>query len=402
MAQFIYQVRDEFGNIDSGVVSANSLSEAAETVRAGGKVILSIRPESGTGGGIFPANKRIKRDQVIYLTTQLAVMVDTGVPLTEALDVIAEQTDHSGLKALLTDVAGRVKSGTEFSAALAEYPRVFDRLLIAMMHASEASGTMGQMLQRASEYMEREREIRKRIKGAMTYPVCMMVFCVLIVVGLLIFVLPRFEKIYANKGAILPLPTRLLLSASSLLVDYWPAMLLGVAVAVTAAVMYLRSPAGRIMLDRIRLKMPVLGTMYRKAYLARSMRTLATMISSGVNMLDGLEITAQVAGNHFYASLWREVGQRVKEGSTVCEPLFEADLVPKPISQMISAGERTGRLGAVLDRIARFCEEDLKVGVKTVTQLIEPAMIVVMGLIIGGIALALLLPVFSISRVVAH
>jgi type IV pilus assembly protein PilC len=256
------------------------------------------------------------------------------------------------------------------------------------------------MLQRASEYLGQERETLKRVQGAMIYPMCLMSFCVLVVVGLLIFVLPRFEKIYAGKGAALPAPTRLLLGISHGMVDYWYIVLGVTAAAGTGLYFFFRSPNGKLFLDTVRIKLPLIGGMYRKAYLARSLRTMATMISTGVSLLDGLEITAQVAGNRHFADIWDSVARQAREGFSVSEELAQHSLVPGTVTHMIAAGERTGQLAKVMDRVAEFCEQDVAVAVKSVTSLIEPIMIITMGILIGGIAMALLLPVFSMSKLV--
>jgi type IV pilus assembly protein PilC len=349
-----------------------------------------------------PPRKHIRQDDVIYFATQLAVMVDTGVPLTEALNAIAQQTEHAGFQALVRDLAEEIRGGVEFSAALERRPKVFGRLFIALMKASEASGKMGTMLQRVSEYLQQDRDTRKKVKGAMVYPFCMLTFCILVVTGMLLFVLPRFEKIYAGKGVILPLPTRVLLGVSVALTSYWWLFLAVLAGAGVGAYFLFRSPAGQAALDSARLRLPILGPMYRKAYLARCLRAMATMVSAGVSVLDLLAITAQVAGNRLYAAVWNSVAQGVQQGSSLSEGLIRHRLIPRTVTQMISAGEKTGRLAMVMDRVAGFCESDLRVAVKTVTNMIEPIMIIVMGLVIGAIAMALLLPVFTISKVVAH
>ncbi|HUS91866.1 MAG TPA: type II secretion system F family protein [Phycisphaerae bacterium] len=351
-----------------------------------------------TSGGPIPARDRLKRDDLIYFTTQLAVMLETGVTLAEALDAIAEQNTEPNAKGVVTDLSEQVKGGMEFSAALERYPRSFGRLFIALMRASEASGTMSQMLQRACDYLSQERETVKRVKGAMIYPICMLSFCTLVVIGLLVFILPRFEKIYSGKGAILPGPTRLLLGLSHGITDYWYLVLLGLGGAITGAVFFLRSEAGGEFMDTVRIHMPVIGRMYRKAYLARSLRTMSTMVATGVSLLDGLEITAEVAGNRHFAEIWTAVAEQAKVGSSVSEELAHHKLVPGTVVHMVAAGEKTGQLAKVMDRVADFCEEELKVAVKAVTSLIEPLMIIIMGIIIGGIAMALLLPVFSMSK----
>ena len=403
MPEFRYEVRTDRGARDVGVLTAESETDAARTLRRGGNTILSIREGAEEAASPYVAKpRRIRRDDVIFFANQLAVMVDTGVPLTEALRSILEETEHTGLRAVLQDLYDQVTAGVEFSAALESHPKVFGKLFVSLMRASEASGTMGQMLQRVSDYLMQERDVRKQVKGAMVYPLCMLGFCVTVVVAILVFVLPRFERIYAGKGAVLPAPTRILLAISNGLVNYWPAVL-GGAVALTVGLyFYFRSESGRTLLDSIRINTPVIGSMYRKSCLARSMRTMATMVSSGVSMLDGLAITAEVSGNQFYRRIWYDVAERVKEGSTLSDHLRTCPLVPHTVTQMVSAGERTGRLGNVMNRIADYCEDDLRVAVKAVTSMIEPAMIIVMGLVIGGIAMALLLPVFNISRIMTQ
>jgi type IV pilus assembly protein PilC len=402
MTRFIYEARDAGGQHVAGALTAASATEASQSLRRDGKVVVSIHEEHAALQATLGKRRRIKRDDVIFFTTQLAVMVDTGVPLDEALDAIARQTENLTFQEMILQLSDDVKGGVEFSASLQKHPKIFGNLFVALMRASEASGTMGQMLQRVSEYMEQERETRKQIKGAMTYPVCMLTFCVLVVVGLLVFILPRFEKIYSGKGAMLPLPTRILLGLSHGLVDYWPFIIGGIVAATVAGYLYFRQPAGKEFLDKVRINIPLFGRMYRKAYLARSLRTMATMVTTGVGILEGLDITAQVSGNTEYAKVWNGLAEKVKEGGTLSENLFECPLVPPTIAQMVDAGERTGKLGMVMNRVAAFCEDDLKVAVRAMTSMIEPIMIIVMGILVGGIAMALLLPVFSLSKVVSH
>ena len=383
---------------------ANDLDEASRLLRKEGKTIVSLNEDRGSTAGASTARRRrggVKRDDVIFMATQLAVMVDTGVPLSESLDAIAEQSTD-GMKVVMEDVADAVKGGMEFSSALERHPKVFGKLFVAMMRASEASGTMGTMLQRVSDYLQQERDTIRKIKGAMTYPLCMLVFCMLVVVSVLVFILPKFDKIYADKGAALPLPTLILLNLSKGIINYWPIILVALAGAVVGGIYYFRSRSGQILLDGMRINAPVLGPMFRKAYLARSLRTMSTMVTTGVSMLEGLGIAAQVAGNYYFSKIWHDLAERVKEGSTLSDQLSTCKLVPRTVSQTISAGEKTGKLGTVMNRVAGFCEDDLNVAVKTVTSMIEPMMIIVMGLLVGGIAIALLLPVMSISKVAAH
>ncbi|HET6428456.1 MAG TPA: type II secretion system F family protein [Phycisphaerae bacterium] len=405
MPKFEYQVRDARGGTATGTLSAADVGEASRLLRSEGHVIVDLHEHRGSAPSaapaIVPGKVRVKHDEVIFFANQLAVMVDTGVPLADAIDSITENSRDERFKAVIGGVSEQVKSGVEFSASLRQYPRVFDRLFVAMVKASEASGTLGTMLQRVSKHLEAQRAIRRRVKGAMAYPMAMLGFCVLVVVAMLLFVLPRFAKIYEGKSAALPVPTRLLLGLSQGIIDHY-LIILAVLVAVGAGIYVLMTrPEGKVMWDRARLRLPVLGPMYRKACLSRSLRTLATMVATGVSMLESLEIAAEVSGNVEFDGIWRQLQDRLKEGASLSEEMRQFPLMPAPVCQMVSAGERTGKLGPVLDRVATFCEEDLDTAIRTATSFIEPAMIVIMGLIVGGIAMALLLPVFSLSKVVA-
>ncbi|KPK85686.1 MAG: hypothetical protein AMJ81_03140 [Phycisphaerae bacterium SM23_33] len=406
MPTFVYQVRDAKGDAATGAVSASDAGEASRLLRREGHVIVELherassQPEASTGAP-RAGRKHVKHDEVIFFANQLAVMVDTGVSLADALDSITAQSGSEAFKVILTDISDQVKAGSEFSSALARYPKVFGRLFVAMVKASEASGTLGKMLQRVSNYLEKQRQVRKRVKGAMTYPLAMLGFCVAVLIALLIFVLPRFEKIYAGRSAVLPMPTRALLGLSHGLTDNWPFVLIGFGAVAVGSYVLFRRPEGKVLLDRIRLDMPVVGGMTRRACLARSLRTLSTMVSTGVSMLDSLEIAAEVSGNVFFERIWRELDERLTEGASLSEEMHNHELIPPCVTQMVSAGERTGKLGAVLERVAVFCEEDLDTSIRTATSFVEPVMIIAMGLLVGGIAMALLLPVFSLSKVVA-
>jgi len=403
MTRYAYQVRDASGALSTGVLEAPDLAEASRALRAEGHVIVDLREHTGQADPAAgdPRPGRVKREQIIFFANQLAVMVDTGVPLSDALESMLEQTSSDAFRYVLRDLSDQVKSGQDFSTALARHPKLFSNLFVAMIRASEASGTMGKMLQRVAEYLDQQRRIRRQVKGAAAYPLAMLCFCIVVVTCMLVFVLPRFEKIYAGKSAVLPLPTRMLLALSGAIVGYWPLILGGLALVAVGSYLYFRRPEGKILLDRFRVYAPVLGKMYRKACLARSVRTLATMISSGVGMLEAMDIAAAVSGNTLYARIWTDLGARLEQGASLSEEMSRYPLIPRSVGHMVAAGERTGRLALVLERVAQFCEDELSVSIKTVTGFIEPIMIVVMGIIVGGIALALLLPVFSLSKVVA-
>lgn len=371
-----------------------------QTAPSSGAMVDTYEGEHSGPGGPIPL-KKVRQEDIIYFCSQLAVMVDTGVPLADALDAISQETEHTGLRAMVADLSDQVKGGAEFSKALESHPRHFSRLFVALMRASEASGQMGSMLQRVSVYLVQERDIRRKVKGAMAYPLAMLGFCVLVVVCLMVFVLPQFREIYEGKGAVLPAPTKLLLGISDGLISYWPMVIGGTIAAIVGATVYFRSPGGQQVLDYLRINLPIVGPMYRRSYLSRSLRTMSTMVATGVGVLDGLDITAQVAGNHYYARIWKDVSEFAEQGKTLADGLREHPLIPAAVAQMVSAGERTGRLELVLERVAGFCEDEMEQAIKTMTSFIEPVMIIVIGGVIGAIAIALLMPIFSVSKVMA-
>jgi type IV pilus assembly protein PilC len=403
MTSFAYQARDNSGASVAGVLQAGTLEEASRQLRGEGKVIVTLHPESvDRRPPRAPRSRRVSQDDVLYFSNQLAVMVDTGVTVSEALDSIAQQSHNGGMKSLVNDIAAQVKAGGELSAALARHPKVFGDLYVNMVAASETSGTTGAMLQRVCEYLRSQREVRKQVRGAMLYPAGILTFSLVIVMLMMVFVLPRFEHIYAGKKAILPAPTRVLLAVGRGMAEYWAAWLFGLVAASAGAYYYLAGERGRYWLDRVKLRMPVAKSLFHKLYVSRSLRTLATMLSGGVEVLEAIRITARVSGNRLYRDMWLRVADQLKGGRTLAEEMREAPLISPSVAQMIACGDKSGRLADVMNRIADFCESDLRVGIKSLTALVEPAMIAFMGLVVGAIALALLLPVFSIGKVMAH
>ncbi len=402
MPSYVYQARDHSGASASGVLHAPTIEDAGRMLRNDGKIVVDLHEQIVTRTGAKVRRRRVRAEDILYFSNQLAVMVDTGIPLTEALDCIAAQAGSPSLKAVVSDMADQVKGGVEFSAALGRYPRVFDTVYVNMVRASEVSGTMGQMLERLAEFQRDQQETRKKVRGALVYPACMLVFCVTVVTVMMVGVLPRFEKIYEGKGAVLPGPTRMLLGTSHFLFDYWPFIIAALVGSMMALLTYMRTEQGGLAVDRMRLRVPVFGKMYNKLFISRSLRTLSTMLASGVELLECVEITAAVVGNRVYRNMWLRVRSRLKEGNSLSDEVHSAALMPRSVAQMIASGDKSGRLSDVMRRIAEFCDSDLKVGIKTMTSMIEPAMIIIMGLLVGGIAMALLLPVFSISKVVAH
>ncbi len=350
---------------------------------------------------------KVKPAELILFTTQLSVMLDSGVVLSDALDAIAQQAEHGAFKMVILDVAETVKNGDEFSKALSAYPRIFNKMFISMVKASEASGKMAEMLSVLSGYLSFESETRKRIKGALTYPFIMALMAVAATGTLMFFVLPRFMRIYESKGASLPKITQVVVGFSRFIGDFQAMTIFLTALIFTSMGLYYWSGTltGRRVIDYIKIKTPVLSTMFIDTIVTRSMRIMATMINTGVNLLDSIVVIQGSCDNYYFKRLWTGVNDKIKDGYQLSESIMispSSNLMAPGIIQMLKAGEKSGKLGEVCDKISIYYEKKLEASIRSVMTLIEPIMITILGSIIGTIAIALLLPVFRISNVIAH
>jgi type IV pilus assembly protein PilC len=410
MAAFTFKARDAAGEIATGILQAASLADAAATLRGQGKFVVSLDPAKGEAANgtshaddtpAIGGGKRIKRADVITFAHQLAVMIDTGVPISEALACVAEQAPNPAFAKVVGEVAESVEAGGELSTALLAHPKVFPPVMTSLIKAAEASGTLASMLERISGYLAKEQATAKKIRGALTYPAVMLMMIFVVTGGLLVFVLPRFASIFNTRGATLPLPTRVLMGMSHTLQHHWLYWIIGTAIAVTATVLYLRTDHGRSTLDTLKLRVPILGPLFSKLYLTRASRTMGTMIAAGVPILDMVQIVRAVTPNRCYDRLWDKVDSTLKHGGQLSEGLQGSTLIPRSVRQMIASGEKAGRLAPVMEKIANYTELEFDEQVKTTTNMIEPIMVVTMGSIVGFVAIALLLPIFSIGTVVA-
>jgi len=388
---------------------ASSADEVSSRLRAEGQFVFEIeasalRASLELGDEQIRRNeaaKRVRRDDVIALCTQLSVMLETGVPLSEALHAFRKNMDRAEFRQVLDVLCEDVEGGEPLSEAMEKWPRVFPGMMVSLMKASEASGMLATMLGRVSEYLSKERKTVKQIKAALSYPIFMMVAGVAITIFLVSFVLPRFAVIYEERQATLPTPTRILLAVSDFAATQYMVYGPVCAAAMLAFIIWSRSKAGRRGLDWLRLNLPLIGPMYSHLYLTRAMRTMSTLLAAGVNVLDVIDICRGVTFNTYYAQLWDSMEQGVREGRQISDAVSKSDLVPANVASMINAGERSGRLSEVMERIAQFSQDELDDSVARVTTFIEPLMIVFMGILIGGVATALLLPIFDMGKVMS-
>ncbi len=391
---FQYRVLDPGGNVHEGTSDAPSLEAATQELRNEGFQVLSI--EEADAGGLFP--KRVRKSDLIYVTNQLAIMVDTGITLSAALAGILQQETNPTLKKVLQDLKQSVENGDDFSTALARYPQHFDKTYVSLVKASEATGTLGTMLERIGTYLRKEVEMVGKVRAAMAYPAVMLVLAIGVTVFLLTFIMPKFTPLFASRGTKLPAPTKLMMGISDSMMHHWYLWILGAIALIVGFIYGRRTQIGRLVIDWLKINMPVVGTMFRKVTISRSIRTLGTMLESGVPMLDSIRLAGEVSGNVYYERLWLNVLDEVTGGKRVCEVLQQNPLFPRVLVQMIACGEETGRLDSVLERVSTYYDQEVETAVKGATAMIEPIMISVMGVIVGTIGLSLLLPIFSLSR----
>jgi type IV pilus assembly protein PilC len=327
-------------------------------------------------------------------------MIRAGINLRAALDGIGEQTTHPGFKRVLQQLKSDVEAGKQFSEAIAKHPKLFNPLYVNVVRASEMSGSFSKMLDRIALYIGQQIETKKMVIGAAIYPGIIGTLAVCVTIFLLTFVLPKFADVFAGKEDILPWATKFLMGLSKFMVSNWYLVVAGIVVAGGCVFAFARTEVGAFWVDRSKLAIPVLKNMFRSLYISRSLQTMGQLINAGVPMLDTLAITGDIAGNVIFKSLWRRVHGSVKQGKKLTHTLTKDPVLPRAVTQMISAGEESGKLGEVLDEISVYYAKQLKDNIKAVTSMIEPIMILMMGTVVGFIAMAIILPIFKMSQIV--
>jgi type IV pilus assembly protein PilC len=392
---FSYRVRDAMGRTREGSIEATSADDAKQRLRHDGLHVLELKSTQEMWT-LFP--KRISRQDLVYVTAQLAIMVDTGITLSTALAGIVEQETNSSMRKILTELKVAVESGEDFSAALARYPKYFDNTYISLVRASEATGTLGAMLDRIAVYLRKDQETFNKVRAAMAYPMIMMALATGVTLFLLTYIMPKFMPLFKLRQTQLPAPTILLMTLSDAMLNYWYLWLAGAVLIVVGFLYARRTPTGRKILDWIKINCPIVGTMFRKVTISRSIRTLGTLLASGVPVIEAIKLAQAVAGNYHYEMIWQKVLDEVTGGKRICEVLRGTPLFPNVLVQMISAGEEAGKLDKVLEKVSTYYDSEVETTLKATTSLIEPIMIAMMGVVVGTIGMALMLPIFSLSQ----
>jgi type IV pilus assembly protein PilC len=341
------------------------------------------------------------RKDILNFTNQLSVMVKAGIGIHEALENIGSQCENKKFKVIIMTIANDVTSGQSLSNAIARHPEVFSNLYINMISAAEVSGSLSSMLEKLAEYLDQEADTRSQVKSAMVYPIIIATMAVSVTIFLLTFVLPRFTAIFAGKEHLLPAPTKALMATSAFIRGYWYFIVPALGAAAWGFHFFIQTPPGRSWWDMVKLRLPLMRTLCRNLYITRSLHTMGVLMNAGVPILDTLMITSEISGNVHYKKMWRSVHESVKQGQKIAYNLTGSKFLPASVVQMMRSGEESGRLCEVLEDVTVFYSRELKAVIKTVTSMIEPIMICLMGVLVGFIAMSVILPIFKMSSLVS-
>ena len=396
MPAFTYTARTSNGELRTATIDAPSREEVVAQLRRQRMSIVKVdenaKPKAKKGS--------IKMRDIVIFTRQFSTMINAGLPLVQALDILAKQSENKALSAATREIVFDVESGHTVADALSKHPHAFTELYVNMVAAGEAGGILDTILMRLATFMEKNDALIRKVKGAMIYPAVIMSVAVIAITVLLIFVIPVFESMFASVGLALPMPTRVVIGLSKFLKTYWYLLGGGMAAAVWLFRRYYATPNGKLAVDRFMLRMPVLGDVLRKSAVSRFTRTLGTLISSGVSILDGLEITAKTAGNRVIQDAIMASRASIAGGDTIAAPLQKSNVFPPMVISMIAVGEQTGGLDEMLSKIADFYDEEVDAAVSGLLSLLEPVMIVFLGVVVGGMVVAMYLPIFDMINAV--
>ncbi len=402
MPKFTWEGKTRTGAPQKGVTDAVDAASVEAQLKKAGLMNIVVK-EQAQGLSLklpsFGGGKVETKDLVIF-TRQFATMIDSGLPLVQCLDILSSQQEKPMFKDILVKVKESVESGSTFADALAKHPKAFDELYVNLVAAGEVGGILDTILNRLAAYIEKAMKLKKQIKGAMVYPTTIMAIAVIVVGVILVFVIPTFAKMFADFGGELPGPTKFVIGLSNFLKKYLVVFIAAFFVVSAAFKKYYATPSGRKKVDSLALKAPVAGPLIRKVAVAKFTRTLGTMISSGVPIMDGLEIVAKTAGNKIVEEGIYGVRQAISEGKTMAEPLQACGIFPPMVVQMISVGEATGAMDAMLTKIADFYDDEVDDAVAAMTAMMEPLLMVFLGTAVGGLVVAMYLPIFKLAGAV--
>ena len=405
MATFAYVGRTRSGAVKKGELSAKTRDEAVDQLRKQSVVVTSLEEKKGGGfdlSKISLGSGLTDKDLVVF-TRQFGTMINAGLPLVQCLEILSTQSENKVLRETIGEVKIQVEAGSTFSDALRRHPKVFDDLYVNLVHAGEVGGLLDTILTRLAKYIEKAMKLKGQIKSAMVYPATIMGVAVVVIAILMLFVIPIFAKMFLELSGgkvALPGPTQIVIDTSNFFIDYWYVILGGIVGTIFGIKKYYATVQGRMVIDKLLLKLPVVGDLIRKASVAKFTRTLGTLLSSGVPLLEGMTICAKTSGNKVIEETLISARLSISGGKTIADPLAASGVFPKMVTHMIAVGESTGALDAMLGKIADFYEDEVDQAVTSLTALLEPMMMVFLGIVIGFIVIAMYLPIFKMASAI--
>ena len=402
MNTYKYLAKDKTGLTVNGMLQAVSEAEVADTLHKKEMVVFSVEFVKVSALNAKLVEKKVKLEDLVVFSRQLATMIDAGIPLVNALSILAEQIENDSLKSIVSNVRQDIEAGMSFCDALAKHPLVFSDLFVNMVKAGEASGMLNEILDRLATFMEKQAALNRKIVSSLVYPAVVVSMAIIITAVLLIKVVPTFKGIFDSLGGTLPIPTQVLILVSDLLRKYFLFSILFIGVSIYLFKRYLKTQKGRYAFDRLTLKAPVFGPLLRKLAVAKFSRTFSTLVKSGVSVLSALDIVSKTAGNKVVEEAVVNCSKSVRDGEPISRPLAKSGVFPPMVTRMINVGEQTGQLEKMLSKIADFYDDQVDAAAGALTSLIEPLVIAFLGIVIGGIVVALFLPIFKISQLMAH
>ncbi|MBN2644320.1 MAG: type II secretion system F family protein [Desulfuromonadaceae bacterium] len=404
MAKFSWEGQTRTGQKQKGEMEAPNEAAVQAQLRRQGIVVKKVK-ERGKGLDVelkIPGfEPKVTTKDLVVFTRQFATMIDAGLPLVQCLDILSSQQENKTFKTILLAIKNDVESGSTFADALRKHPRAFDDLFVNLVAAGEVGGILDTILNRLASYIEKAMKLKKQVKSAMTYPATVISIAVIVIGVILVFVIPAFEKMFKDFGGALPAPTQIVINMSNFVQDYILVIIGAIIFLIFAFKKIYATTRGREVMDELALKSPIFGVLIRKVAVAKFTRTLGTMVSSGVPILDGLEITSKTAGNKVIEKAIIKVRQSISEGNTIADPLVKSGVFPPMVCQMIAVGEQAGSIDAMLNKIADFYDDEVDDAVNNLTSMMEPLLMLFLGTTVGGLVVAMYLPIFKIAGTVA-
>ena len=397
---FRYSVRDRAGKVTNGRIEGDSREAVAARLRQSG-IVLELTEDRFAQLNKIKFGTSVKTKDVTIFARQFATMINAGLSLTKCLSILGAQSDSKEFREIITQLGRDVEAGQSLSEAMVKHTKVFPPIFVNMVRAGETGGVLDEVLVRVADLFEQEASLRARVKSAMTYPIAMGALVLLVLVAMMVFVVPTFEKMFADMGSKLPLPTQILVSISNV-VSGWPGLII-LAVVVLGAIAFkqwIATESGRLIWDGMKLRIPIVKMLVRKTAIARFTRTFGTLVAAGVPILSALDIVAETSGNEVVSRAIKKARSAVKEGETIAKPLGESPVFPSMVVQMIAVGEETGALDQMLSKVADFYDEEVSTAVDSLTSLIEPLMMATLGGVVGMIVVALYMPMFQVVAII--